>query len=108
VQESVVVQAPDPRPPTLDPKASAFVVVEIADTGTGIPPEILPKVMDPFFTTKPEGKGTGLGLAICRRIAQEHGGTFSITSEGLPGKGTKCCITLLSTNQSNSTRLFDK
>jgi signal transduction histidine kinase len=84
------------------------VCIEIADTGTGIPPEILPKVMDSFFTTKPEGKGTGLGLAICRRIAQEHGGTFSITSEGLPGKGTKACITLLSANHSNSTRLFDK
>ncbi|MFH1027210.1 MAG: response regulator [Pseudomonadota bacterium] len=118
VQESGVAQAPeprslsgpeaDPRSPTPDPKASAFVVIEIADTGTGIPPEILPKVMEPFFTTKPEGKGTGLGLAICRRIAQEHGGTFSITSEGLPGKGTKVCITLLSANHSNSTRLFDK
>ena len=97
----------DPRSPTLDPKASAFVVVEIDDTGTGIPPEILPKVMEPFYTTKPEGRGTGLGLAICRRIAQEHQGTFDIVSEGIPGKGTKVRITLSSVDPGNSIGLLD-
>jgi len=90
-----VAPVPDPRPLT-------SVVVEIADTGTGIPPEILPKVMEPFYTTKPEGKGTGLGLAICRRIAQEHRGTLDITSEGLPGRGTKVRITLSSMDNGNS------
>jgi signal transduction histidine kinase len=49
-------------------------------------------VTEPFFTTKPEGKGTGLGLAICKRIVQEHGGEFDITSEA--GKGTTVRITL--------------
>ncbi|PIP08982.1 MAG: histidine kinase, partial [Syntrophobacteraceae bacterium CG23_combo_of_CG06-09_8_20_14_all_50_8] len=83
------------------------IFIEIADTGTGIPPEILPKVMEPFYTTKPEGKGTGLGLAICRRIAQEHRGTFDITSEGIPGKGTKIRITLSSTDQGNLIGLMD-
>ena len=78
------------------------ICIEIADTGTGIPPEVLPKVMEPFFTTKPEGKGTGLGLAICRRIAQEHRGTLDITSEGIPGKGTKIRITLSSMDTGNS------
>jgi signal transduction histidine kinase len=78
------------------------VYTEIADTGVGIPPEILPKVMEAFFTTKPEGKGTGLGLAICRRIAQEHQGTFDIVSEGIPGKGTRVCITLPFSNGSNA------
>jgi|GEM_PF-796514 len=96
---------PDPRPPTSDPKGKAFVVIEIADTGIGIPPEILPKVMEPFYSTKPEGKGTGLGLAICRRIAQEHGGTLDITSEGIPGKGTKVRITLSSMNAGNAAGL---
>ncbi len=83
------------------------VFIEIADTGTGIPPEILPKVMEPFYTTKPEGKGTGLGLAICRRIAQEHQGTLDITSEGIPGKGTKVRITLSSMDPGNSIGLTD-
>jgi signal transduction histidine kinase len=78
------------------------VYIEIADTGIGIPPDILPKVMETFFTTKPEGKGTGLGLAICRRIAQEHQGTFDIVSEGIPGKGTRVCITLSVSNENNA------
>lgn len=76
--------------------------IEVADTGTGIPPEVLPKVTEPFYTTKPEGKGTGLGLAICRRIAQEHGGALSITSEGIPGKGSIVRITLSSMDPGNS------
>jgi len=83
------------------------IFIEIADTGAGIPPEILPKVMEPFYTTKPEGKGTGLGLAICRRIAQEHQGTLDIISEGIPGKGTKVRITLSSTDSGNSIGLTD-
>jgi signal transduction histidine kinase len=83
------------------------IFIEIADTGIGIPPEILPKVMEPFYTTKPEGKGTGLGLAICRRIAQEHRGTLDISSEGIPGKGTKVRITLSSTDTGNSIGLTD-
>jgi signal transduction histidine kinase len=81
------------------------VYVEIADTGIGIPPEILPKVMEAFFTTKPEGKGTGLGLAICRSVAQKHHGTFDIVSEGIPGKGTRVCITLPFSNGSNAKNL---
>jgi signal transduction histidine kinase len=74
--------------------------IEIADTGTGIPPEILSKVTEPFYTTKPEGKGTGLGLAICRRIAQGHQGTIEITSDAVPGKGTRVCLTLPVTDSS--------
>jgi signal transduction histidine kinase len=56
-------------------------MIEFADTGTGIKPEDLSKVWEPFFTTKDEGKGTGLGLAICRRIVEEHKGTINIESE---------------------------
>jgi len=68
------------------------VVVEVADTGTGIPPELLPRVTEPFFTTKPEGKGTGLGLAICRRIVKQHQGTMEVESRR--GEGTTVRITL--------------
>ncbi|OHD21080.1 MAG: hypothetical protein A2064_06270 [Spirochaetes bacterium GWB1_66_5] len=72
--------------------ASDQLIIEVCDTGSGIPPEILPKVMEPFFTTKPEGKGTGLGLPICRRIIQEHHGVLDIESE--VGKGTTVRIAL--------------
>jgi len=62
------------------------VSIEFVDTGVGIPAEHLARVMEPFFTTKEEGKGTGLGLAICRRVVQEHQGTIQIQSE--VGNGT--------------------
>ena len=50
------------------------VVIEISDTGAGIPEEVLAKIFDPFFTTKPVGKGTGLGLSVSYGIIKEHGG----------------------------------
>jgi signal transduction histidine kinase len=62
------------------------ILFELQDTGTGIATNLLPNVMEPFFTTKPEGKGTGLGLAICRRIIEEHGGSIEI--ESTQGVGT--------------------
>ncbi len=83
---------PADRYPDAGPKTGTFVVIEIADTGAGITPEVMSKIMEPFFTTKPEGKGTGLGLPICRRIVQEHKGEFSMESE--PGKGTLVFIKL--------------
>ncbi|HZD55993.1 MAG TPA: ATP-binding protein [Anaerolineales bacterium] len=79
----------------LDPGDGAGqVFIEISDTGVGISPENLPRVWDPFFTTKPEGKGTGLGLAICRRIVHEHHGRIEIRSHGVPGRGTRVRINL--------------
>jgi signal transduction histidine kinase len=62
------------------------VVVEIRDTGSGIPEAILTRIFDPFFTTKPVGVGTGLGLAICHRIVTGLGGQIFVESE--LGKGT--------------------
>jgi C4-dicarboxylate-specific signal transduction histidine kinase len=70
------------------------ITIEIADTGTGIPAELLKKVVEPFFTTKPEGKGTGLGLSICQRIVKDHLGTIEIMSDGIASKGTRVCLTL--------------
>ncbi len=63
-----------------------YVAISITDTGTGIPPEFLPRVMDPFFTTKDEGKGTGLGLSMVYGFAKQSGGTVDIYSE--VGTGT--------------------
>jgi two-component system NtrC family sensor kinase len=68
------------------------VRVEIADTGRGIPPEVLARIFEPFFTTKPSGEGTGLGLSLCRGIVEDHGGT--ITVESVPGRGTTFGIEL--------------
>lgn len=68
------------------------VVVEVADNGSGIPPEVLPKIFDPFFSTKEVGKGTGLGLSISYKIVQEHGGRIDVQSE--VGKGTRFTVWL--------------
>ena len=68
------------------------VVLEITDTGKGIPSADLPKVFDPFFTTMPIGKGTGLGLSISYSIVQEHGGKIDITSS--EGTGTTVSVAL--------------
>jgi two-component system NtrC family sensor kinase len=57
------------------------VVVEVADTGQGIPEAILTKIFDPFFTTKPVGQGTGLGLSICYGIVNKLGGEISVDSK---------------------------
>ena len=66
------------------------VMLQVQDTGEGIPQEILPRVTEPFFTTKAAGRGTGLGLAMVYGTAKAHGGTLDILSE--VGDGT--CITL--------------
>jgi CheY-like chemotaxis protein len=63
-----------------------FAVVEVSDTGVGIPPEMLPRVFDPFFTSKAVGEGTGLGLSISLGTVKSLGGTIDVTSQ--PGRGT--------------------
>jgi PAS domain S-box-containing protein len=73
------------------------VVVEFSDTGIGVQTGDLPRLWEPFFTTKPEGKGIGLGLAICRRTVEEHRGTIEI--ETGRGRGTTVRITLPATDE---------
>jgi len=64
------------------------VMVEVDDTGSGIPPEIVRKIFDPFFTTKTTGKGTGLGLAIVKRVIDLHNGEIEIMNR--PDGGVRC------------------
>lgn len=63
------------------------VLLQVEDTGPGIPPEVQEKMFEPFFTTKETGKGTGLGLAIVRQVVEDHRGTIEVTSA--PGQGTR-------------------
>ena len=67
------------------------VEIAVADTGAGIPADILPHVFEPFFTTK-RGKGTGLGLSISQAYVHSHGGAIRL--ESLPGRGTTVRLTL--------------
>jgi CheY-like chemotaxis protein len=66
--------------------AGGQVLIEVKDTGIGIPAAVQNRIFDPFFTTKPHGEGTGLGLSISLGIVQELGGTIEVTSE--PGRGS--------------------
>ncbi|MEA5581412.1 ATP-binding protein [Nodularia harveyana UHCC-0300] len=68
------------------------ITVVIKDNGSGISPEIINKLFNPFFTTKPVGKGTGLGLSICYQIIEQHKGKITVKSE--LGKGTEFMINL--------------
>ncbi len=66
------------------------VLIEVRDTGPGIPKERMQRIFDPFFTTKE--RGTGLGLAMAQEVAQEHGG--QLTCESSPGAGTAFTLRL--------------
>jgi K+-sensing histidine kinase KdpD len=67
-----------------------YASVDVSDTGRGIPPQNLPNIFRPFFTTK--GNGTGLGLSLARRIVEEHHGRIEVSS--IVGKGSKFTVLL--------------
>jgi CheY-like chemotaxis protein len=62
-------------------KPGNYLCIRVADTGTGISPEQMEKIFQPFFTTKAPGKGTGLGLSTCQSIVKGHGGFIAVTSK---------------------------
>ncbi len=73
-------------------KGWRYLAIEIKDTGCGIPAEVIPRIFEPFFSTKEVGKGTGLGLYIAHNLVQRHKGRILIESS--PGKGTTATILL--------------
>lgn len=77
--------------------AGEFVCIKVADNGSGIPEKYLQKVLQPLFTTKPNGRGSGLGLAMVRRFAEEHHGALQLDS--IEGRGTQVRIWLPRTDQ---------
>jgi two-component system, NtrC family, sensor kinase len=85
-KDSAVITLRTTRP------SDGMVCVEIQDNGTGIPKDVLPKIFDPFYTTKEIGKGTGMGLSISYKIIQEHGGRIEVATE--EGMGTVFSILL--------------
>jgi len=72
--------------------ATDVLEISFHDTGVGIPPEMIHKIFDPFFTSKQVGKGTGLGLAVSHGIVERHGGTIEV--ESTPGGGTTFTVVL--------------
>ncbi|HUC28588.1 MAG TPA: ATP-binding protein [Candidatus Acidoferrum sp.] len=79
------------------------VRVVVRDDGAGISPEILPRIFEPFLTTKETGRGVGLGLAISRSIVERHSGSIEVQSE--PGRGTTFTVTLPGDAATSSTPL---
>ncbi len=85
----------DPYMPTLwltTQREEDHVEIGIRDNGSGIPPDVIEKIFNPFFTTKPTNEGTGLGLAMSNDIVRKHGGTIRVESE--PGHFTQMTVEL--------------
>jgi hypothetical protein len=83
----------------LDAKVGHYIVMTIADTGMGMPPEILDRIFDPFFTTKEIGTGTGLGLSTVLGIIKSHGGFVSVSSKVDQGSKFKLFLPAVEANQ---------
>lgn len=68
------------------------ILITVEDTGQGIPPDVLPRIFEPFYTTKDVGEGTGLGLSISHQVIENHGGRIEVESK--PGEGSKFFVYL--------------
>jgi CheY-like chemotaxis protein len=86
----------------IEAKAGKYVVIQVTDSGTGIPPTIIDRIFEPFFTTKEIGKGTGIGLSTVIAIVKSHGGFVNVYSE--LGKGTTFKVYLPAMEPSSEAR----
>src|SRR5690606_23595699 len=86
------VQVDGPMADRLRLLAGSYVLIEVRDTGTGIPADVLPHIFDPFFTTKQPGSGTGLGLAVVKEVVEAWSGAVSVACE--VNKGTTFSVYL--------------
>ena len=107
-RKAIAEAGPDAGPynPTLSLSTSRgedSVVFTIKDNGNGMPPEVIERIFNPFFTTKPAGQGTGLGLAMSSDIVREHGGTIRVESD--PGEYTSMIVELPLTRPEKSVEL---
>ncbi|MBN8527483.1 MAG: hypothetical protein J0M02_19290, partial [Planctomycetes bacterium] len=87
----------DGAQPGFDPPldANGWAVLTIEDDGEGIPAHLLPRLFEPFATTKAEGKGTGLGLASVKRTVQDHGGRIAVATSAARGTTFRIALPLL-------------
>lgn len=99
--QNVVINADDPIE-LVDLEPGHYLVIGVDDNGSGMPPDVLSRAIEPFFTTKAKGKGTGLGLAIAYAFAKQSRGALRIRST--PGKGTNIhlFLPLIRSNQTAS------
>lgn len=86
-------------------KHDNYIELSVSDTGTGIPPEIINSIFEPYFTTKESGEGTGMGLAMVHGIVESYGG--KITVESVLGKGTTFTIYLPVTRKRKTRRSYE-
>ncbi len=80
----------DERDARGDMPPGQYISLRVSDTGTGMPPEVVARIFDPFYTTKPLGEGTGLGLSMVYGFVRQSGGQVRVRSE--PGHGTSMCL----------------
>jgi PAS domain S-box-containing protein len=84
--QQALMDRPAPRQITLRiARAGADIAIRVADNGPGIPPDIMRRVFEPYFTTKPAGVGTGIGLSICRNVVEAHGGKVVLSNRAEGG-----------------------
>lgn len=90
----------------IEAKEGGYVLLSVADTGTGMSAEVQKRIFDPFFTTKELGKGTGLGLATAMTIVKSHGGFINVYSE--VGKGTQFTVYIPTVESEKTAKIVSK